>query len=269
MTNAGGGVGAARCAETGKPLKEQNRWQLWIIVAINTLFLYGVVQANAIKVDALRAIFTDAQNLVPVGVALIVATVLTGLLSADAKARLVFLRWRHALPGHRAFSEHAARDPRIDVAALEKIHGSALPLDPVEQNRAWYRIYKSMENDPAVRQVHQDFLLLRDYTGLSAVFIIFYGAAGVYTIPSMRTRLIYMAVLVGQYAVARQAAANYGVRMVTTVLARRTARDADGPKTPAKQTPAKRSRRKAATDTMTRSLSQDVPGSQPGPPPDQ
>ncbi|MGA3099525.1 MAG: hypothetical protein ABSF25_23975, partial [Bryobacteraceae bacterium] len=88
----------------GKSLKDQYRWQLWMIVAVNTLFLYGVVQANAIKVDGLRAIFTDAQNLLPVGVALIVATVLTGLLSSEAKARLVFLRWHHALPGHRAFS---------------------------------------------------------------------------------------------------------------------------------------------------------------------
>ena len=32
------------------------------------------------------------------------------------------------------------------------------PVDPVEQNRAWYRIYKTMENDTAVRQVHRDFL---------------------------------------------------------------------------------------------------------------
>ena len=39
----------------GKSLKEQNRWQLWLVVAFNSLFLYGVVQANTIKVDGLRA----------------------------------------------------------------------------------------------------------------------------------------------------------------------------------------------------------------------
>jgi hypothetical protein len=148
MINAGGAE-AVPHGGAGKSLKEQNRWQLWIVVSVNTLFLYGVAQANAIKVDGLRALFTDAQNLLPVGVALIVATVLTGLLSSDAKARLVFLRWHHALPAHRAFSVHASRDPRLDVAALEKIHGAAFPVDPVEQNLAWYRIYKTMENDPA------------------------------------------------------------------------------------------------------------------------
>ena len=223
MTSTGGGAEAAPRAETGKSLKDQYRWQLWIIVAVNTLFLYGVVQANALKVDGLRAIFTGAQNLLPVGVALIIATVLNGLLSADAKARMVFLRWRHALPGHRAFSEHAARDPRIDVVALKKIHGGPFPADPVEQNRTWYRMYKSIENDPAVRQAHRDYLFMRDYVGLCAVFIAFYGGVGMFTIPSMRVGLMYLLVLAAQFALVRQAASNYGTRFVTTVLARKTA----------------------------------------------
>ncbi len=208
-----------------KSLKDQYRWQIWIIVAVNTLLLYGVVQSNAIKVEGLRAVFTDAQNLLPVGVALIVATVLTGLLSSEAKARLVFLRWHHALPGHRAFSAHAVKDPRIDVAALKKVHGEAFPVDPVEQNRAWYRIYKTMENDTAVRQVHRDFLLLRDYTGLCAVFFVLYGAIGLFVIPSMKVGLIYLFVLALQFVFVRQAASNYGTRMVTTVLARRVGKE--------------------------------------------
>jgi hypothetical protein len=220
MTNAGGAKAAARGGEGGKSLKEQNRWQIWIIVAVNSLFLYGVVRANAIKLDGLSAAFKDAEKLVPVGLALVIAAVLNGLVSADAKARLVFLRWHHALPGHRAFSVYAVRDPRIDVSALEKLHGTALPVDPVEQNRAWYRVYKTMENDAAVRQVHRDFLLLRDYTGLAAVFIVFYGAAALYAVPSMRTAITYLFVLLAQFAVVRQGAANYGIRFVTTVLAR-------------------------------------------------
>jgi hypothetical protein len=250
MTNASWAGGAPRDVETGKSLKEQNRWQLWIIVAVNSLFLYGVVRANAIKADGLRAAFTDAQNLVPLGLALVIATMLNGLLSADMKARLVFLRWHYALPGHRAFSKYACRDPRIDISAVEKLHGGSLPVDPVEQNQAWYRIYKTVENDRAVRQVHRDFLLLRDYTGLCAVFIAFYGAAGLYAIPSMRTAWIYVAVLIGQYAVARQAASNYGVRLVTTVLARRAAsKGTDGPNNRTKGP-----RRKATAEGAKKSL---------------
>jgi hypothetical protein len=244
MTKASGAEAAPHSSETGKSLKDQNRWQLWIIVAANSLFLYGVVQADAIKADGLRAAFTDVQNLVPVGLALVIATVLNGLVSTDMKARLVFHSWRHALPGHRAFSKYAVRDPRIDLSALENQHGGPLPVDPVEQNRAWYRIYKTVENDQAVRQVHRDFLLLRDHTGLCAVFIAFYGAAGLYAIPSMKIGLIYLLVLVAQYAVARQAASNYGIRMVTTVLARRAAKEGPAAPTATK----KRTRSKAPAD---------------------
>ena len=86
-----------------------------------------------------------------------------------------------------------------------------------------------MENDPAVRQVHRDFLLLRDYTGLCAVFIVLYGAAGFFAIPSMKIAVIYLLVLVAQYVLVRQAASNYGIRMVTTVLARRAGKEAAKP----------------------------------------
>jgi len=233
-----------RTGEAGKSLKEQNRWQLWIIVAGNSLFLYGVIQANAIKIDGLRSAFKDAQNLVPVGLALVIATVLNGLVSAEMKARLVFLRWRHALPGHRAFSKYAGRDPRIDVPALEILHAARLPIDPIEQNRTWYRIYRTMENDQAVRQIHRDFLLLRDYTAFCAVFIVFYGAAAFWAIPSIKIGLTYLLVLIAQYAVVRQAASNYGIRFVTTVLARWAAKErSDVPKVPTK-----RARSKSSSD---------------------
>lgn len=220
------GAGAARpTGESRRSLKDQNRWQLWLVVVANSLLLYGVVQANAIEVAGLRAAFKDTQNLIPMGLALVVATVLNGLISADMKARLVFLRLRQALPGHRAFSKYARRDPRIDLTALEKLHGSPLPVEPVEQNRAWYKIYKGMENDPAVRQVHRDFLLLRDYAGLCVVFIVFFGAVGLYTIPSMKVGVIYLVGLIVQYLLVRQAASNLGVRLITTVLARQSAKE--------------------------------------------
>lgn len=207
-----------------KSLKEQNRWHIWVIIAANSLVLYAVVQANAIKLDGLRTVLSDPQNLLPLGLAVVLATVLNGVLSADTKARLVFLRWHNALPGHRAFSQYAKSDPRIDLVALARILGSAFPVDPLEQNRTWYRLYKTVEDHPAVSQVHRDFLLLRDYTGLSVLFVIFYGAAGLYAISSVTTFGIYLLLLIIQYAVVREAAAKYGVRMVTTVLAQKAAK---------------------------------------------
>ncbi|MGZ4012522.1 MAG: hypothetical protein ACXVLF_16300, partial [Flavisolibacter sp.] len=66
---------------------------------------------------------------------------------------------------------------------------------------------------------HRDFLLLRDYTGLAVIFLIVLGSIGVYAIESMDTVLLYLGLLIIQLIIVRQAASNYGVRMVTTTLA--------------------------------------------------
>jgi hypothetical protein len=219
-------------AATGisKSLKDQNRWQLWLALAANTLFLYGVSQSNAIRVDGLRAVFTDARNLLPVGFALTVTTVINGVLSVHMKNRLVFLKWKCALPGHRAFSRYAMSDPRSEPSNLPQFCGGAVPTDPLDQNRVWYQIYKSVETDPAVSQVHRDFLLLRDYAGMSALIVACFSAISLYTISSLKIRLLYTSILLAQYLVVRQAASNYGIEFVTTVLARKSGWTTTAPK---------------------------------------
>jgi hypothetical protein len=49
------------------------------------------------------------------------------------------------------------------------------------------------------------------------------GVAGFVQIPSTRTALVYFALLVAQFLLARRAARNHGVRFVTTVLALKSA----------------------------------------------
>lgn len=200
-------------------LKEQNNKYLWGIIAVNSLFLYAVTQADTVAVNGIRAIFHDTQTLLPVGFAVVITAVLNSFFSSEAKARLVFLRWHDALPGHRAFSYYAHSDSRIDLTELQKGLGIPLPVDPIEQNKLWYKIYKTVEKEPAVSQVHKDFLLLRDYAGLSVLFILVYGVVGLYTITSPKTFGFYLFLLIFQYLVVRQCASNRGVRMVNNVLA--------------------------------------------------
>jgi hypothetical protein len=202
-----------------KPLKEQNHLSIWLIVAANALILYMAITADSLRLAGLGAVVKEFENLLPVGLAVVITSVLNGLLSNDMKANLVFWRWRNVLPGHRAFTHYAKSDARIDVASLERALGSVLPTDPPEQNRFWYRLYKTVQEKPAVTQVHRQFLLLRDYTGLAFLFFVFFGAAGMYAIPSWKTSVTYLGVLLVQYLLARKAAANYGARMVCTVLA--------------------------------------------------
>ena len=79
-----------------------------------------------------------------------------------------------------------------------------------------------VQNLPAVLQVHRDFLLLRDYTGLAALFIIGLGITALFVVAPWKAFWIYLGILVLQLVVVRHAAATYGVRLCT-VLAQKAA----------------------------------------------
>jgi hypothetical protein len=202
-----------------KALKDENRLNLWLIIAFNSLFLYAVAQENAIRLDGIRAAISNAENLVPVGFAIVAATVVNGILSDETKNRLVFLRWTHSLPGHRAFSRHALEDPRIDIQALKVACGPDWPTTPAAENQRWYALYRGVADCPPVRQVHRDFLLLRDYAGMAALMVLIYGGAAVYAVASLKIALLYDLLLIAQFAAVRHSARNYGISFVKTVLA--------------------------------------------------
>lgn len=182
-----------------------------------------VAQTDALQEAGITGLITGAANLLPVGVALVVTSILNGLLDANMKARLVFLRWRHALPGHRAFSKYALTDPRIDTGRLRKAMGSKLPDTPDDENRAWYRLYKEMEKEPAVANIHREFLFARDYAAFAFLFLVGFGTASFFLITDKLVAVVYCAGLLAQFILVRQAAATYGIRFVTTVLARKAA----------------------------------------------
>lgn len=223
-----------------KSLKDQNRKALPAIVAANAVALFTLAQAIGVEEWSWGAALKVFTRLLSVGVACTLSTVLNGLLSADTKYKLVYWRRHDVLPAHRAFTKYAPADPRIDLARLEKIHGSALPTDPKQQNATWYQMYKTVEDKPAVTQVHRDFLLLRDYTALSVLFVVPCAAVALWAVP-LRPALVYIACLAAQYLVVRAAARTYGIRFVTTALAEKGAA-----KEPAKK--AKKGRKKAAAE---------------------
>jgi hypothetical protein len=219
-------------AGNSKSLKDQNRWHLWLLIAANAAAFYGALNFGDFESSGFRALVDSATQLLPVGLATVVTTIANGLLSADMKARLVFLRWHHALPGNRAFSKYAHRDPRIDHARLAQSIDMKSLLSPEAENAAWYRLYKEVHNDPSVQHVHREFLLLRDYAGLAALFLIGFGAVALFTVHPSRVLAIYCALLFAQFVVVRHSAATYGIRFVTTVLALKAS-------APAMRTPAK------------------------------
>ena len=199
-------------------LKDQNRGPLMAVLGLNLVFLTLVVKTGRLLDPSFSDVAKQWRDLLPAGISVVIAGVINGLLSSDNKARLVFWRWSNPLPGSFAFSLYAHRDHRIDVAALRKIVGM-WPSDPREQNATWYKLYKSVTSEPAVIDAHRHFLLTRDYSAISFIILLSAGLFGFWFIPSSATAVSYVGIVLLQYLLATLAARNYGVRLVTTVLA--------------------------------------------------
>jgi hypothetical protein len=117
-------------------LKGQNSPGLYALMAANLAFFYGVVQHNVILAGNWAEIVGRLSGIVPAGVGIALTGVLNAQLPADAKARIVFLRWHDPLPGSEAFTKHGPSDARVDMGALERAVGP-LPTAPREQNALW------------------------------------------------------------------------------------------------------------------------------------
>lgn len=206
-------------AKISKSLKEEYRAQVWAVLISNVVALFIASHYELYSAKGAAGLLPEISRLIPIGLGLVIATVANGILSSDLKASLVFLRLNDALPGHRAFSEYGPADPRIDMAKVTKLLKGKPPYSPAEQNQAWYKMLKEVDADASVRQAHRDFLFTRDYTALSALFILAFGAAAVFTVSGGKPLSIYVTFLVLQFVVVRHAAATYGKRFVTTVLA--------------------------------------------------
>lgn len=74
-----------------------------------------------------------------------------------------------------------------------------------------------------VSSSHKLYLLLRDYASISVIFLAVFTPWALIEMENRAAALGYGAILLAQYVVVRLAAANAGTRMVTNVLALKTA----------------------------------------------
>lgn len=212
------GGAADNSAKTVGSLKDRNRWPLLFALMGNIAVFYVVSKTNTLTLDGVADLIGGWRTWIPAGFAFLFTSVANELVGSDAKARLVFWRWNNPLPGSRAFTHYAKRDPRVDLRRLKDKFGP-LPSKPNEQNALWYRLYKSVEHHDAVIQVHRNYLFTRDYATAALLLCTTLGVAGLWTIASRRVSFLYLGLLTLQYLVVRIAAKNHGIRFVTTVLA--------------------------------------------------
>lgn len=194
-------------------LKAANiKWLVMLAVfdAAVVLFFVAPELVSASTIAVLRA---GSTAVLPV-----VVLLLTGPLSHDAKARLVYWRIANPLPGSRAFSKHAPADARIDMKALAKNVG-ALTTDPGDQNAKWYKLYRLVSDDPAVAYAHKLYLMYRDMAAMSLLLIPLVPAALWYAGAPPASRWIAGGLFALQYVVCAISARHSGTRFVCNVLA--------------------------------------------------
>ncbi|EQD63148.1 conserved hypothetical protein, membrane, partial [mine drainage metagenome] len=161
-----------------KSLKSGNGKAIWLLVSADivaiVLVLTGFAFTRGAFADLAQSTIIRQLLFAPVGP--LIALFLNELLPSGIKASIVFWRFRDALPGHRAFSDYAEADPRIDMAGLKMKIGE-IPESPRDQNTCWYRLYQKHQSNVIISDSHKRFLLFRDSSTLTLLIFVIAGVA--------------------------------------------------------------------------------------------
>lgn len=207
-----------------KSLKEQNAW------LIRAVLIAHVVAFAWIALRPLQLIALERQEVfnrleaaalpgtASLGMIMIAALLLLGILPAKLRDRLIHLRWTNPLPGSRAFTAIAPSSSRVDMAALESRYGP-LPIDPTEQDTRFYKIYREFRDETGVLDAHRSYLAARDIGTINLILAMTLPFFALWATSDLGRSAIYMLALLVIYLLCAVAAKNYGARIVENVLA--------------------------------------------------
>jgi len=204
-----------------KTLKQKNKPLLVATVLVN-VFFYFVVYKFGFDVNQILEYSRKIENFLPLTIITIFVGILNSQTSHINKARIVFWKYKAPLAGCRAFSEYIAIDDRINKVVLESIQ-APLPTDPRQQNELWYAWYREVQNEPSIKQSHQEYLFTRDYSTISFILLFCFTLLAIVQFDSLIKVLFFSGCLLLQYLFVRNAAKNHGIRFVCNVLAAKSA----------------------------------------------
>lgn len=182
-----------------------------------------ITTATTTQLGLYRALGTAV---LPVAILLIM-----NVLSANAKAMLVYWKPLGVLPGCEAFTKYGPADVRVDMAQLRKNIG-AWSEEPKEQNAKWFKLYKMVEDYTEVAGAQKDFLMYRDMAVLSLPLIVLAPLGLCVAGASHGSLWIAACLFAVQYLLAAISARHSGERFVCNVLAVHSARKITPPKAP-------------------------------------
>jgi hypothetical protein len=194
-------------------LKASNLKWLVMLALFDAAVVLLFVAPQLLDSGMLAIMRTGATAVLP-----IVVLLLSGLLSHEAKARVVYWKIADPLPGSAAFTKYAPADVRIDMKALAKNVGP-LPTESREQNAKWYKLYRQVNGDAAVTHAHKLYLMYRDMAAMSLLLIPLLPAALWYAGALPASCWIAGGLLVVQYVASAICARHSGTRLVANVLA--------------------------------------------------
>ena len=203
-------------------LKTLNMPSIVPVALINSGLLYFFSQGIEIDTQIVASFLTNwkLSGLAAAGSTTVIGA-LSLMLPRQVKDALVYLRWPYAAPGHRAFSIYAQRDMRVDYdrlkAEIPELQDQ-WPLTPEVENKVWYRIFKKHEKVPAVSHAHRMWLMFRDLTSLTYLFLGAFIIAGLYFKPDVNWAF-YLSIVLTELLVFWSAARNSGGQLVCNVLA--------------------------------------------------
>ena len=208
----------------GPSLKDQNAWFVRAALLLHAVaFAYVAFEpfilTQLARPDALQKLQdTVAPGALSLAIITLTRLVLLGLVPARLRDRVIHWRWRHPLPGTRAFTKVGPADPRVDMAQLERSY-CPLPTDPGEQGRIFYKIYSAHRGSVGVLDAHKSYLAARDIGTINLLlFFLLPGLAHWATYDLTRTA-IYAGTLFLSYVLMALAAQVYGTRLVENALA--------------------------------------------------
>jgi hypothetical protein len=205
-------------------LKAQNAWLIRAVLVLHGIaFAYVAfepfVLAQLARPDALEKIKAAlAPGSLSLASIVLAKLVLLGLVPARLRDRLIHWRWRHPLPGSRAFTKLGPADARVDMAALMRTYGP-LPSAPGEQDRLFYKIYRAHAEEVGVLDAHKSYLAARDIGIINLILFILLPGFAWWATGNAALAAAYAAALFVFYLVMAIAAQVYAGRFVENVLA--------------------------------------------------
>lgn len=205
-------------------LKAKNAWIINAAIAAQFLvFVWVVLRAPPLIAIDDKNIIERAQSAIAPGAVslaliVIVGLILRGMLPGTLRDRLVHLRWRHPLPGCRAFSHIGPKDARVDMDKLAAKYGP-FPANVGEQNPKFYSIYKEYRDEAGVLDAHRSYLLARDLAVVCWFCTITLPVAALFVTGALGLCVLYGGALLLLSLLLCFAAKSYGRRMVENTLA--------------------------------------------------